>query len=87
MKSKFLRFLVVFLTLGLLSMQAQEKNVTGTVTDEAGIPLPGVSIFIKGTTSGTQTDFNGEYSLPASIGDILVFSYIGMTTQELTVGD
>ncbi len=68
-------------------MQAQEKEITGTVTDESGIPLPGVSVLIKGTTSGTQTDFNGNYNLAVNLGDIVVFSYIGMTTQEITVGD
>lgn len=65
---------------------AQEKTVTGTVADENGIPLPGVNVVIKSTTNGTQTDFDGRYSLTANQGDVLVFSFLGMETVERTVG-
>ncbi len=65
---------------------AQTKTVTGTVTDDSG-PLPGVSVLIKGTTTGTETDFDGNYSLEASVGDVLQFSFVGMETLEQTVGD
>ena len=64
---------------------AQTKTITGTVTDDTG-PLPGVNIVIKGTTTGADTDFNGNYSIEASTGDVLVFSFVGMQTQERTVG-
>ena len=67
------------------ALHAQERTISGTVTDESG-PLPGVSILIKGTTTGTETDFDGNYSIQANTGDVLVFSFIGMTTQEKTVG-
>jgi TonB-linked SusC/RagA family outer membrane protein len=63
---------------------AQERIVSGIVSDNIGIPLPGVSIVIKGTKSGVQTDFDGKYSIKASSGQILVFSYIGMKSQEIT---
>jgi TonB-linked SusC/RagA family outer membrane protein len=69
-----------------LLLHAQERTITGTVTDETGA-LPGVSIIIKGTTTGTETDFDGKYSIKTTTGDVLVFSFVGMTTQERTVGN
>lgn len=66
---------------------AQEKIITGNVTDEASIPLPGVTIVIKNTKNTTQTDFDGKYSIKAQKGDILIFSYIGFNSQTKTVGD
>jgi len=77
--------LTILCLICLVSVSAQQRIVTGTVTDESG-PLPGVSIIIKGTTSGTETDFDGKYSIQTKEGDILVFSFIGMATQERTVG-
>ncbi len=65
---------------------AQEKNITGNVTDQNGLPLPGVNIVVKGSTDGTQTDFDGNYAISASTGDVLVFSYIGQKTLEQTIG-
>jgi len=64
---------------------AQEKTITGTVSDESG-PLPGVNVIIKGTSTGTQTDFDGVYTIKANTGDVIVFSYVGMTNVEKTVG-
>lgn len=64
---------------------AQEKTVTGTVTEE-GLPLPGVSVVIKGTTQGTQTDMDGNYTIKAKTGESLVFSFIGMAEQTIVVG-
>ena len=63
---------------------AQERTVSGVVSDNAGLPLPGVSVLVKGTQSGAQTDFNGKFSIKASPNQVLIFSYIGMKTQELT---
>ena len=60
------------------------QEVSGNVSDDSG-PLPGVSVIVKGTTTGTTTDFDGNYSVKASNGDILVFSYVGYDTQEKTV--
>ncbi|WP_010230019.1 SusC/RagA family TonB-linked outer membrane protein [Gillisia marina] len=65
---------------------AQDKTVTGTVTDDAGLPLPGVNIVVKGTNSGTQTDFDGNYSISAQAQNTLVFSFIGFAKQEIVVG-
>lgn len=66
-------------------MSAQEKKITGVVSDSAG-PLPGVNVILKGTTMGTETDFDGKYSLNAKTGDVLVFSFVGMQVTERTVG-
>lgn len=62
---------------------AQERAVSGTVSDNTGLPLPGVSVLVKGTKTGTQTDFDGKYSIKATPSQTLVFSYIGMKTQEV----
>nr|WP_240491683.1 TonB-dependent receptor [Flavivirga aquatica] len=64
-------------------MMAQE--VSGNVVDDTSQPLPGVSVVLKGTTQGTTTDFDGNYSITASNGNILVFSYVGYETQEIRV--
>jgi TonB-linked SusC/RagA family outer membrane protein len=67
---------------------AQDREISGTVTDEEGGELPGVNVVIKGTSNGTVTDINGQYTLmvPAS-GAVLVFSFIGLETQEVAVND
>ncbi len=65
---------------------AQEKTVSGAISDQDGVPLPGVNILIKGTTTGTQSDFDGNYVINANEGDVLTFSYLGLKTQEQTVG-
>lgn len=71
----------------LLSEAFQPKKVSGKVTDNQGVSLPGVSIVIKGTTSGVITNTNGTYSIDvADENAILVFSYIGFVTQEIQVG-
>ncbi|WP_117879420.1 SusC/RagA family TonB-linked outer membrane protein [Aureibaculum luteum] len=85
MKFKFYNLLLVFSVLCGSLLHAQERTINGTVSDESG-PLPGVSVVIKGTTSGTETDFDGIYTIKAKAGDVLKFSFIGMTTKEVTVG-
>jgi len=65
---------------------AQEKVISGTVTDQEGLVLPGVNIVVEGTTTGTQTDFDGNYSIEASTGQTLLFTYIGQRTERRTVG-
>ena len=84
MKIKYVLFLKLFMV--SLVLMAQEKTITGTVTDMDNLPLPGVSIVITGTTNGTQTDFDGNYTINATVGDVLRFSYIGQTTVNVTVG-
>lgn len=85
MKKKCIWLFMLFLT-GMTWANAQQKTVTGNVTDEAGVPLPGVNILVKGTTTGIQTDFDGNYAIQVSEGQVLVFSYIGQRTEERTVG-
>jgi len=66
---------------------AQQKTITGKVTDEStGEPLPGVSIVVQGTTSGTVTNIDGEYSVNVDQGQTLSFSFIGYVTQQIVVG-
>ncbi len=86
MKTKFSGILTLLLAFVVQFTFAQQKTITGTVSDESG-PLPGVSVVIKGTTTGTETDFDGNYSINANVGDVLVFSFVGMATQEKVVGD
>lgn len=64
---------------------AQEKTVSGVVSDATG-PIPGANVIIKGTSNGVQTDFDGKYSIKAKTGDVLVFSFIGMSNSSVTVG-
>ncbi|MCP9200068.1 TonB-dependent receptor [Gramella sp. GC03-9] len=64
-----------------------QQTVSGTVTDQNAVPMPGVNVFIKGTNTGTQTDFDGNYSLDAPQGATLVFSYVGYQTNEIVVGE
>ncbi len=85
MKTKFNGILTLLLALVVQISFAQEKTISGTVSDTTG-GLPGVSVIIKGTVTGTETDFNGKYSIKAKAGDILSFSYLGYKTVEKTVG-
>ena len=84
MKLKFNGFLVLLIVLVAQITFAQERAVSGTVSDNAGLPIPGVSVLVKGTQSGTQTDFDGKYSIRAASSQVLIFSYIGMKTKEIT---
>ncbi|MFT4804341.1 MAG: TonB-linked SusC/RagA family outer membrane protein [Psychroserpens sp.] len=84
MKSKILKNLLLSFTF-LLGSAVYAQKVTGTVT-EGSAALPGVSIQVKGSETGTQTDFNGKYSINASAGEVLVFSYLGYKKEERTVG-
>ncbi|WP_281238813.1 SusC/RagA family TonB-linked outer membrane protein [Flavobacterium praedii] len=82
MKLKFNGFLVLLVVLVAQLTFAQERSVSGIVSDNAGMPLPGVSVLVKGTKNGTQSDFDGKYSIKATPSDILVFSYVGMRSTE-----
>lgn len=85
MKTKYNRFLLLLFALVMQISYAQEKTISGTVSDDSG-PLPGVTVLKKGTTQGTETDFDGNYSIKAKAGDILVFSFVGMKSTEKAVG-
>ena len=73
--------LVMFFVGGQLMAQ---QTITGLVTDDQG-PLPGATIVVKGTSNGVTTDFDGNFSIKASEGDILVVSFVGFENQEVTM--
>src|SRR5690554_3071912 len=78
---------LITLFLSLTTIQAfAQKSVTGTVSDAMG-PLPGVSVLIKGTDRGLQTDENGRFTLQASPNEVIQFSMVGYATQERTIGN
>ncbi|MEM7548836.1 MAG: TonB-dependent receptor [Bacteroidota bacterium] len=83
-----LKFLLIpWLMVLSIVLYGQSQSITGKVTaSDYAQGLPGVSILVKGTQNGTITDVNGEYSLQASQGDVLVFSFVGYTTMEVSVG-
>ncbi len=85
MKTKFNGFLTLLLALIVQISFAQNKTISGIVSDESG-PLPGVSVLKKGTSQGTETDFDGKYTIEVKTGDVLVFSFVGMETAEKKVG-
>lgn len=66
---------------------AQVKNVKGVITDSEGLPLPGASVAVQGGQKGSTTDFDGVYTIEAQKGQTLVFSYVGLETQKIVVGD
>lgn len=84
MMRKITIFLVLLLSLGQLF--AQDRTITGKVSDENGAPLLGATVAVKGTTKGTLTDIDGNYSISVSADAVLVFSYVGYLTQEIAVG-
>ncbi|WP_334113150.1 SusC/RagA family TonB-linked outer membrane protein [Paucihalobacter sp.] len=87
MKLKLTWLLTLFMAFVMQFSFSQEKTITGTVTGaDDGFPLPGVNVIVKGTQRGTQTDFDGNFSIRANTGDILVFSFVGYETAESPVG-
>ena len=83
MKTKIYSFL--FLLLLSVTAFAQSYEVSGTVSDNSNQPLPGVSVVIKGTTTGTSTDFDGKYTLQVNNGDVLIFTFVGFEAQEVAM--
>ncbi|MHA7942636.1 SusC/RagA family TonB-linked outer membrane protein [Formosa sp. 3Alg 14/1] len=84
----FLRmtFLFSLLFCSAQAMQAQNKEIKGTVTSKVdGMPIAGANVVVLGTSNGTLTDFDGNYTLNANVGDELKFSYLGMTTSQITI--
>ncbi|MCK8522944.1 TonB-dependent receptor [Aquimarina sp. D1M17] len=88
MKRTILVFSVFLSLLMIQQIKAQEKTISGTVTSagDNSMPLPGVNVIVKGTTTGAQTDFDGRYTINASVGDVLEFSYVGLLSVTVTVG-
>lgn len=85
MRSKFTWIIAFFMALTFNLSFAQEKTISGVVSDAAG-PLPGATIVVKGTTRATQTDLDGKFAISARQGETLEFSYLGFTTQSIAVG-
>ncbi|CAM1345593.1 SusC/RagA family TonB-linked outer membrane protein [Tenacibaculum amylolyticum] len=87
MKQIYKKTLLLFFCLGLISIgYSQSVSVSGTVTDANG-SLPGVSIVIDGTSKGTESDFDGKYTIAAKKGDVLVFTFLGYKEVKKTVGN
>ena len=86
MKTKFLTILSSFLLMFAFGFSVQAQSISGTVTDDNGVPLPGATVLVEGTQNGVSTDFDGNYSINASNGDTLVFSFVGYTNQSVVVG-
>ncbi len=86
MRTKFSGILTLLLALVVQLTFAQQKTITGTVTDDTGLPLPGANVILKGTSTGTQSDFDGNYSISANVGQTITFSYVGFDTKEVKVG-
>ena len=86
MKTKFRIILTLFLAFTVQLSFAQQLTVTGTVSDDSGMPLIGATVAIAGTSTGTTSDFDGNYSIKANEGDVLSVSYVGYSSQDITVG-
>lgn len=86
MKVKKHNLLLVIVVFFVSISFAQEKTITGKVVDNNNLPLPGATVLVKNTSTGVSTDFDGNYSIKANQGDVLVFSFVGYITQEVSVG-
>ena len=85
-KSKLLLLSFILSMCFCTNIQAQQITVKGTITSiDSNEPIPGVSILVKGSRNGVSTDFDGNYSIKATIGDILSFSYLGMEDKAVKV--
>lgn len=71
---------------GIASALAQQKIISGTISDNEGLPLVGATVVIVGTSTGVSADFDGNYSIGANVGDVLNYSYVGYTDKSITVG-
>jgi len=81
-------FFIAFILLFGLFVTAQNIEIHGVVTSKSdGLPLPGVTVLVKNTTTGTQTDFDGKYSLMAKKGQMLIFSYVGCKSQTVKIAE
>ena len=85
MRTKFSGILTLLLAFVVQLTFAQEKTISGTVSDNSGLPLPGVNIIVKNTSNGTQSDFDGNFTIQANVGQSIVFSYVGFNTVEQAV--
>ena len=86
MKTKLNGILTLALVFAVQLLFAQEKTISGTVSDGDGIPLPGATVIVQGTTNGVSTDFDGNYTIFANEGETLSFSFIGYVAKTVVVG-
>ena len=86
MKTKINGMLTLLLAFVVQIAFAQTKSVSGLVSDQDGLPLPGATVLVKGTNNGTTSDFDGNYTISAKQGDVLVFSFVGYVNKEVSVG-
>jgi len=86
MKSKFTWIFTLLLAFFIQFAFAQEKTISGVVSDAQGLPIPGVNVTVEGVAGGVQTDFDGRYSIQASTGQRITFTMVGMAAQTVTVG-
>ena len=87
MKKNFLKNLSSFLLMFAFALNLQSQSISGIVTDDNGVPLPGATVLIEGTKIGVSTDFDGNYSINASGDDTLTFSFVGYTSQSILIGN
>ena len=87
MKQKIFCSLLLGLLCSAVSFAQEVVQISGKVTDAESVALPGVGVMVVGTQNGTATDFDGMYTLQANKGDVLEFSYLGYSTQQVTIGD
>jgi hypothetical protein len=85
MKTKFSGILMLLLAFVVQLTFAQEKTISGTVSDNSGMPLPGATVLVKGSNTGTSTDFDGNYSIKVNQGATLVYSFIGYVAKGVVV--
>lgn len=86
MKVKNYYFMLVLLLFGSTIAFAQEKTISGAVTDGKGLPLPGTTVLLKDTSKGVSTDFDGNYTIEANQGQTLVYSFVGYASKEVVIG-
>ncbi len=80
-------FLCLMMLFSALGIHAQTVDISGTVTDKDGVPVPGVSVVVKGTINGTISNIDGEFVISTTINTVLLFSYVGMQSQEIEITD
>lgn len=71
----------------VVQLHAQQKTVSGVITDQNGLPLPSATVLQMGTANGTTSDFDGNYSISVKVKDVLVFSYLGYNSEQVVVTD
>ena len=87
MKTKYNLILALLLMLITQISFAQEQPVSGVVSDQSGVPIPGVNVLVKGTSNSTQTDLDGKFKISANKSQTLIFSFLGMKTKEVLATD